>query len=194
MIVHAISSLLISVIMYFANLPVESCVLCLLTGVFVDIDHFIDYLLWSKDKTLKKFWILGPSHYTEIHLTDTLLHSIDLFSLLVIPFILYWPIAAIGIMTGFFSHLALDQIGFRYNPLHFFLLYRIFVEKKKERTLRDTVLKRDGFKCRDCGAMDNLQLHRNLQLLHRTSWNTIEEWTVVCEKCHMKRHGSGMFY
>lgn len=190
-IVHAVTSLLISIIMYFANLPIESCVFCFLVGVFVDVDHFLDFLLWEEDKDLKKFWILGHNYFIEVHSTDYLFHSIDLFSLLIIPFILYWPALGFGMIVGFAGHLILDQIGFHYDSFHFFLLYRIFVEKRKSLELRDAVLKRDGFKCRDCGATQKLQLHRKSR---QKSWDTVDEWMTVCEECHMKRHGSGVFY
>jgi hypothetical protein len=97
----------------------------------------------------------------------------------------------IGMIVGFGSHLILDQIGYPYDSLHFFLLYRIFVEKKKVIELRDAVFRRDGFKCRNCKATNNLQIHeKNLHGLpfQKNPW-AIDEWITVCEKCHIQRHG-----
>jgi 5-methylcytosine-specific restriction endonuclease McrA len=85
----------------------------------------------------------------------------------------------------------LDYLGYRFTPLHFFLLYRVFFEKNKERELKDVILKRDGFQCVDCGVTEKLQIHRTVK---QKSWDTLTEWVTLCEECHIKQHGSGQFY
>lgn len=185
------TSLIISAVLYFVGLPIVSCLLCFLAGIFVDADHYLDFLLWSKRRDFRRFRILGPPHFTQIHLTDTLFHSVELIVLLAIPIYYYSPEIAIGLTLGFISHIALDHVGFNFHPLHFFLSYRIIVEKKKERFLRDSVFRRDGYKCTECSATENLQIHRRSK---QKSWDSIDEWVTLCEECHIKSHGSGLFY
>ena len=190
-IIHVITSLLLSIVLFLLNFPNSTYVFCFLIGVFIDFDHYLDFLLWSKDKNFKKFSILGPPYFVQIHYTDTLFHSVDLFTLLVIPIVAYCPSILTGVIIGFSSHLVLDYLGYGFSPFHFFFLYRVFFEKSKERDLRDAIFTRDGFKCVDCGAIQKLQIHR---ALNQESWETITEWVTLCEECHIKQHGSGQFY
>jgi len=193
-ITHAVVSLVIGIPLYLALSSFEAFIVCFLTGVFLDVDHFIDYLWRSKKRSLKKFFALGPGYFDNPHSTDKFLHSIEIFSLLIILIMLFQPILGIGIIVGFIGHIALDLVGFGFSPLHFFLLYRAIVEKKRVLALREAVLRRDGFRCRDCGATDNLQIHRGFKIGRIEGWDRVDEWTTVCEKCHVKRHGTGLFY
>jgi len=172
----------------------EAYIFCFLTGVFLDVDHLVDYLWWSEERSLKKFFFLGPGYFNNPHPTDRFLHSVDLFILLITPVMLYWPILGIGVIMGFIGHLILDFAGFGFSPLDFFLLYRVFVWKRKILTLREKVLRKDGFKCRDCGATSKLQIHRDTKLGRFNGWERAEEWTTVCEQCHIQRHKTGMLY
>lgn len=190
-IIHVVTSLILAIILFFLNFPSEAYVFCFLIGVFIDFDHYIDYLLWSEDKNFKKFSILGPPYFVQIHYTDTLFHSIEVFTVLLIPIATFFPSILGGVTIGFSSHLFLDYLGYRGSPLHFFLFYRVLFEKSKERKLRDAIFRRNEFKCADCGATQKLQIHRALKL---GSWDTITEWVTLCEECHIKSHGSGQFY
>lgn len=193
-VVHVAVSLVIGIPLYFAFPSVDTYVFCFLTGVFLDVDHFIDYLWWSKDKSLKKFFILGPSYFDDPHSTDRFLHSIDLFSLFAVPIMLLQPALGIGIIVGFASHIVLDFVGFGFSLFYFFFLYRFVFGKRKILSLREAVLKKDRFRCRDCGVTGNLQIHRDIKLVRLNGWDRVEEWTTVCEQCHMQRHQTGMFY
>jgi hypothetical protein len=190
-IIHVIISFILTIILFFLNFPIESCVFCFLIGVFIDFDHYLDFLLWSEDKNFKKFSILGPPYFVQSHYTDTLFHSIDLFIILAVLIATYVPSILGGIIIGFASHLVLDYLGYGFTPFHFFLLYRVVFEKRKERELRDDIFKKDGFKCVECGVTQKLQIHR---ALNQESWDTRTEWMTLCEECHIKHHGSGQFY
>jgi hypothetical protein len=50
--------------------------------------------------------------------------------------------------------------------------------------LRDRVLKRDGFRCRSCGARSRLLVH------HRDKHNDEELLLTLCIGCHMRVHHS----
>ena len=190
-IIHGTISLILSIILFGLQFPIESCVFCFLSGVFLDIDHLLDFLLWSEDKDFRKFSILGPPYFTQTHYLDTVFHSIDLFSLLVIPLAFSFPTIIVGVIVGFSNHLLLDYLGNGFSFLHYFLLYRVLFEKRKERDLRDAIYQKDGFRCVDCGVTHKLQIHR---AIIQGSWVNITEWVTLCEDCHIKRHGSGQFY
>lgn len=190
-IIHVFTSLLLSILLFFLNVPIESCIFCILVGVFLDFDHYLDFLLWSEDRDFQKFSILGPPYFVHIHSTDTLFHSIDLFIIPTILIRLYVPSILVGTIIGFTSHLVLDYLGYGFTPLHFFFLYRVLIEKRKEQELRDRILKRDRFQCVECGVTQKLQIHRTI---NQKSWNTFTEWVTLCEDCHIKHHGSGQFY
>ena len=192
--VHAAVSLAIGVPLYLAFSSVEAFVLCFLTGLFLDVDHLIDYLWWSEDKNLRRFFSLGPGYFDRPHSTDKFLHSIELFSLLVIPIMLTQPIFGVGVIVGFIGHISLDFWGFGFSPFHFFLSYRAIVEKKRVISLREAILERDDFRCRNCGATGDLQIHKGIKLGRLGRWNNVDEWTTVCEPCHIQRHETGMFY
>jgi hypothetical protein len=53
--------------------------------------------------------------------------------------------------------------------------------------LRDRVLKRDGFRCRGCGAPSRLLVH------HRDERNEEELLLTLCIGCHMRVHHSSGF-
>jgi len=193
-IVHAIVSLVIGIPLYLAFSSIEAYIFCFLTGVFLDVDHLIDYLWWSKDKSLRMFFILGPGYFDKPHSTDKFLHSIEIFSLLVIPIILHQPTLGIGLIVGFVGHIALDFVGFGFSPFHFFLFYRAIIEKNKVLLLKEAVFKRDGYKCIGCGATSHLQIHRDIKIGRLNGWDRVDEWKTVCEQCHIGRHKTGMFY
>jgi len=191
---HAVASLVLSFALYIAVRSVEASLFCFLAGVLLDGDHLLDYLWWSEEKKFRTFFILGPDYFDDPHSLDKLLHSVDLFAFAAIPIVLCFPFMGLGIAVGFGGHIILDIFGFGFTPLYFFLLYRVAVGKSKIVSLREAVLKKDGFKCVDCKMTDNLQIHRGLKLGRVSGWDKVEEWTTVCENCHMKKHMKGMFY
>ena len=190
-IVHIITSLFLSILLFVLQVPIESCVCCFLIGVFLDSDHVLDYFLWSEDKDFKTFSILGPPYLTQIHYTDTLFHSIDVFLLLLIPLALYFPSLLVGTVVGFGNHILLDYLGNGFSHFHYFLVYRVLVEKKKERALRDAIYQKDQWKCVECGGTHKLQIHR---AMIQGPWDNLTEWVTLCEACHIQYHGSGQFY
>ena len=54
--------------------------------------------------------------------------------------------------------------------------------------LREIVLKRDGYKCRSCGATTNLEV-RHIISLSRGGSNDPSNLDTSCQKCHSKERG-----
>jgi 5-methylcytosine-specific restriction endonuclease McrA len=54
--------------------------------------------------------------------------------------------------------------------------------------LRNEVLERDGWRCQDCGAMTNLQVH-HIRPRSRLGGDVAQNLITLCASCHGKRHG-----
>jgi hypothetical protein len=62
----------------------------------------------------------------------------------------------------------------------------VFVRKHAE--LRRQVLERDGWRCQDCGAAKELQVH-HIKSRSRLGGDVMENLITLCARCHRKRHG-----
>jgi 5-methylcytosine-specific restriction endonuclease McrA len=54
--------------------------------------------------------------------------------------------------------------------------------------LRNEVLKRDGWRCQDCGATTNLQVH-HIRPRSRLGGDVMDNLITLCASCHGNRHG-----
>ncbi len=54
--------------------------------------------------------------------------------------------------------------------------------------LRNQVLKRDSWRCQDCGAMKDLQVH-HIKRRSQLGSDVAENLITLCASCHGKRHG-----
>ncbi len=50
------------------------------------------------------------------------------------------------------------------------------------------VLERDGWRCRKCGALENVQVHHKICRSWRGS-DSLENLVTLCTYCHMAEHG-----
>ena len=55
-------------------------------------------------------------------------------------------------------------------------------------TLRQDVLRRDGWRCQNCGAMSNLQIHHKDFRSH-SGPDSEENLITLCNACHSGVHG-----
>jgi hypothetical protein len=95
-------------------------------GFLIDVDHAVDYVVVERQRDLRPGTFLR--HYTEGHVERTvlLLHSWELFALLVA---LAWSSGApwlVGYVAGGLMHLALDLVfNGRYTPNSIVLFYSL---------------------------------------------------------------------
>ena len=54
--------------------------------------------------------------------------------------------------------------------------------------LRNEVLKRDGWRCQDCGTMKDLQVH-HIKRRSQLGGDVAQNLITLCASCHGKRHG-----
>lgn len=66
--------------------------------------------------------------------------------------------------------------------------YDEYLKTEHWRILRNMVLERDGFKCRQCKGMENLQAHH---VFYRPRWedSMVKDLVTLCNDCHEKVHG-----
>lgn len=132
-----------------AGAPPEAAAASFLAGVFIDVDHWIDYWLMRRlDLDVRAFFgYFRRPDQSRIFLP---LHGYELLAL-------WWAIAlagglgpwAMGVAAGCTLHLVLDQLTNPLHPLGYFLAYRIAVRFEGARLLgREGLLGRriaDGF-------------------------------------------------
>ena len=124
---HTAISLILGAALY-TYLESFSCFLwVLITGIFIDIDHYIDYAI-SRGMTLnpKKISDALRCDYLSFKKIILFLHSYELVIILWLAIFIFglnsiWKCAA----TGFTAHLFLDQAFNPVKPLGYFLSFRI---------------------------------------------------------------------
>lgn len=195
-IAHVVLSLLVSFLLN-ELLGLMPALCAFLAGVLIDLDHVIDFFLWSKDRSLRSLLVFG-SFLCKPHPTDFFLHS---YELLVPMWVLIWTTNAfligLGLTIGFVIHLTTDQVTnylrFGVNPLTCFLTYKMWKQKdrleefEKRMAVRKMVLKRDGYKCRICGAPAKSEIHDN-KPHHGCAEDSLDHYIAICRSCHTKKH------
>lgn len=66
--------------------------------------------------------------------------------------------------------------------------YAEYLRHPKFLKIRNEVLKRDCFLCRDCNTKEATEVHH----LRYPTWGTFDvpdNLVAICHKCHCKRHG-----
>ena len=54
--------------------------------------------------------------------------------------------------------------------------------------VRNQVLERDGWRCQDCGAAKDLQVH-HMKPRSQLGGDVTQNLITLCADCHQKRHG-----
>jgi 5-methylcytosine-specific restriction endonuclease McrA len=65
---------------------------------------------------------------------------------------------------------------------------RIKLGKQVYRRLMKRVLERDGWRCRKCGALENLQIHHKIKRSQQGN-DSLDNLVTLCTYCHMEEHG-----
>ena len=64
---------------------------------------------------------------------------------------------------------------------------RLRLDPVSYETLRQQVLRRDGWRCQSCGAMSNLEVHHREFRSHSGS-DSEENLITICTQCHASVH------
>jgi hypothetical protein len=132
---HAAASLLTAGAVYGVTKSPGLAALNFLCGVFIDLDHFPEYLIHHRFKRWPHQILKEEMHLTTEH-TVLFFHGFDFAALVTaVVYVLFSPGAALAVGTAMFTHLLMDQY---YNPIKdkwaLFLLYRA-VKKFKTKEL-----------------------------------------------------------
>lgn len=142
---HLYSSALLGGSLYAATQSAQVSIAAFLSGIFVDIDHVSDFLIFSDEKFSIKnvFSWCDDGRWEKIAL---FFHSYELYFIL-ITLTYYSPHnILIGILLGTGLHIILDQIGncylrknFSLSLWFYFLTYRILVGFHKDKLRTDNL-------------------------------------------------------
>jgi len=67
---------------------------------------------------------------------------------------------------------------------------RLRLDPVSYESLRQQVLRRDGWRCQSCGAMSNLEVHHK-QFRSHSGHDCEENLITLCTACHAQAHGGG---
>lgn len=139
---HVFTSTLLSGGLYVTTQSLEIAIPCFLSGIFIDIDHVFDFIIFSKDKFSIKniFTWCNDLKWEKLYL---IFHSYEILFILGIIIYFFPDKILLGIFLGSGLHLIQDQIGncyfrkkFTLSNFFYFFIYRFFVGFRKEKMLR----------------------------------------------------------
>jgi 5-methylcytosine-specific restriction endonuclease McrA len=64
---------------------------------------------------------------------------------------------------------------------------RLRLEDDDYRELRKEILRRDGWKCQECGSMKSLEVHHQ-RFRSQSGEDTEENLIALCAECHSRAH------
>jgi hypothetical protein len=107
---HVASSALVAGILYLIFKSWSMTLSCFLSGIFIDLDHFYDYIReFGFPFKVKDFF--KAAYYSEIFLCILVLHSWELlFPLGIIAWFTHWNPWITGVFIGFSQHIILDML------------------------------------------------------------------------------------
>lgn len=66
--------------------------------------------------------------------------------------------------------------------------YQAFLKTNYWFNVREKVLKRDGYKCQNCGSKRKLQVHHKTYKHHYKEHKHLKDLVTLCEPCHQSIH------
>lgn len=110
--------------LYFASHSPGMVIACFVTGVLIDLDHFLDYVV----NFAPRFGVRHFFHCFKDQVFDRIivfLHAWEWVGVAIILAVVTQSNVAIGAAVGLLLHMVLDQVFNRHNPCGYFLLYRL---------------------------------------------------------------------
>lgn len=98
---------------------------CFLSGIFIDLDHHLDYLIAKKKIPFRYKDLIDFFHNERESRIYLFLHSYEfLFVFWVSIFIFNLNMVWLGAAVGFTTHVFCDEIANPLKPMAYFLVYR----------------------------------------------------------------------
>ena len=140
---HTFVSVGLASAMYYSTHSWPSAVSCLLSGVLIDIDHHLDYLIIRKEI---------PWRYKDLHdfcdkpslgKVYLFFHTYELLALFwFIIFYAHLDFVWVGLALGLTAHMICDQFTNPIKPLFYFISYRMIHAFEKEKLLTEKYFQR----------------------------------------------------
>ena len=125
---HVIVSLFVSALVWWWLRSSAAAVACFLTGVFIDLDHIIDFF-YNKRGHFRVHRFFAAFKFGVFENIFVFLHSWE-FALIWLALLLSLPEArqpvVLGLFIGFVTHLGLDNLFNRHARWAYFLFYRLW--------------------------------------------------------------------
>ena len=98
---------------------------CFLSGIFIDLDHHLDYFIATKKIPFSYSKLLNFFQSDKWSKVYFFLHSYEVISLIWVSIFVFDLNAVwLGVAVGFTGHLFCDEIANPLSPLSYFLIYR----------------------------------------------------------------------
>lgn len=119
---HVLSTIILSVLIYLTTGNLFYIVILVLAGIFIDLDHCIDYFLFFKARfNLKDFFNCSYLKSGKVYI---FLHSWEINFIIFIIALVVDSYGLFLLFAGLSLHLAIDNLQ-RENFLCYFITYRI---------------------------------------------------------------------
>lgn len=129
---HVIASFSLGALVYLFTRSLAAAALCLFSGVLVDIDHFLDYIINSglKGFNLREmYWtcikLPHQKEASKIKKVFLIFHAWEITILLWLAYFFSRNIYVMAMAIGYTGHLVLDTAARAFHPIAYSLFYRI---------------------------------------------------------------------
>jgi len=135
---HVTLSAVVSAIFFACTRSMFGSMSCFLSGIFIDLDHILDYSLYRKKICLsyKEMW-----HHCQTEVDGFIiiaLHSYELMLILwVAAFVKNADIFVWGILIGFTTHILSDRFFNSLRPGAYFFIYRLLRRFDRSKILKE---------------------------------------------------------
>ena len=123
---HIAVSIVASALVWAFFRDTTAAIACFLTGVFIDIDHLIDYA-FNYGLRFRVRHFFSAFRYEALENIFVFLHSWEFIVIyLAFLWLVDWKPVAVGAVIGIFVHLLMDHFFNDHSRFAYFLSYRIF--------------------------------------------------------------------
>lgn len=121
---HFIASFVLSAFIFVFTGSTTAALACLFAGTLPDIDHVLDYYLYSGHLSLKPSEISGfYRHFGKVYVV---FHSYELLILAIVAGFVYdAPLLVAGMGLGFLGHIVMDIMAYEMKPQSYSFVYRM---------------------------------------------------------------------
>ncbi len=129
---HVIISFSLGAMIYYLTRSIGAGLACLFSGVLVDVDHIIDFIINSGPKGFsfkEMYWtcikLPHQKESSKIKKVYLVFHAWEIVFLLWLCYVFSHNIYVLSLAIGYTSHLLLDTGARAFHPLAYSLVYRL---------------------------------------------------------------------